>query len=51
MAQHFLSIRHEIPIVHEEAERDFYVHQRWDGNCPLTVLEIRADGILPNKFI
>lgn len=51
MAQHFLSIRHEIPVVHEDRDLDFYIHQRWDGNSPLTVLEIRADNIQPEKFI
>lgn len=45
MAAGFISVKHEIPVVHEEADKDFYVHQRWDNNAPLTVLEIRADGI------
>lgn len=27
------------------------MHQRWDGQQPLTVLEIRADGIPPARFI
>jgi 5-methylthioribose kinase len=26
MAQHFLSIRHEIPVVHEDKEHEFFVH-------------------------
>jgi 5-methylthioribose kinase len=25
MAQHFITIRHEIEIVHEDKEKDFYV--------------------------
>lgn len=51
MAQNILAIKHEIPIVYEEAMKDFYVHQRIEGESPLTVLEIRADGIQPSKFI
>lgn len=46
-----LANRHEMPIVHEDKERSLIVHQRWEGNSPLTVLEVVADGVPPQKFI
>lgn len=46
-----LANRHEMPIVHEDGERSLIVHQRWEGNSPLTVLEVIADGVPPQKFI
>jgi hypothetical protein len=31
--------------VHEEKDRDFTIHQRWEGESPFTVMEIRVDNI------
>jgi hypothetical protein len=51
LAANVLSSRHEMPIVHEDKDRSLLVHQRWEGNSPLTVLEVIADGVPPQKFI
>jgi hypothetical protein len=37
--------------VHEDRERSFLVRQQWESDTPFTVVEIRADGIMPEKFI
>lgn len=47
LAANVLHNRHEMPIVHEDKERSLIVHQRWEGNSPLTVLEVIADGVPP----
>ena len=44
-AQHFLSIRSQIPMVHEEKDKDFIIRSRWEGETPYTIAEIRADNI------
>ena len=51
LASSVIANRFDMPIVHEDKERSLIVHQRWEGNSPLTVLEVIADGVPPQKFI
>ena len=47
LAAEMISNRHDMPIVHEDTERSLTVRQRWEGNSPLTILEVVADGVPP----
>ena len=50
-AQYLLNLKRQIPIVYEDEERQLIVLQKWADEDPLTICEMRVDGVYPEQFI
>ena len=50
-AQRYLNMKRKIPIVYEDEEQRLIVLQQWTNDIPLTICEMRVDGVFPDQFI
>ena len=39
--------KRDIPIVFEDEKLGLTIHQQWEDNTPLTIGEIKAEGLVP----